>query len=399
MTKDLNETTRLLSETTPVDSSAADSATTRRPRRGLLLSAALLVPTLVASGAVAASAHKTVELDLDGDVRTVTTWAGSVDGLLDEEGIELGAHDELAPGPDTALTDGSAVVVRIAEQVEIVVDGETTTIWTTADSAAEVLEDLRASGRDGALLASSRSAGRDMLALPLTAGSGVVVRVDGSEISRAFAGVTTLRDAFAELGITLGETDEVTVTAGENGSVVVEVTRIVHGERTETVEIPFETETRSTDDLYKGQTRVLEAGKAGSRTVVYETVTRNGEEIEAVEVSNTVTAEPVKRIVESGTKARPVAPSSSSSSGGSAPTSGVWAALAQCESGGNPTIVSANGLYYGLYQFSLGTWAAVGGSGLPSQASPAEQTMRAQILQARAGWGQWPACAAKLGLL
>ena len=100
MTKDLNETTRLLSETTPVDSSAADSATTRRPRRGLLLSAALLVPTLVASGAVAASAHKTVELDLDGDVRTVTTWAGSVDGLLDEEGIELGAHDELAPGPD-----------------------------------------------------------------------------------------------------------------------------------------------------------------------------------------------------------------------------------------------------------------------------------------------------------
>ena len=31
--------------------------------------------------------------------------------------------------------------------------------------------------------------------------------------------------------------DEVTVTAGENGSVVVEVTRIVHGERTETVEI------------------------------------------------------------------------------------------------------------------------------------------------------------------
>ena len=76
-----------------------------------------------------------------------------------------------------------------------------------------------------------------------------------------------------------------------------------------------------------------------------------------------------------------------------------WERLAQCESGGNPTIVSANGLYYGLYQFSLGTWAAVGGSGLPSQASPAEQTMRAQILQARAGWGQWPACAAKLGLL
>ncbi|KAE8764906.1 transglycosylase family protein, partial [Georgenia thermotolerans] len=77
---------------------------------------------------------------------------------------------------------------------------------------------------------------------------------------------------------------------------------------------------------------------------------------------------------------------------------GVWARLAQCESGGNPRAVSPNGLYHGLYQFSVQTWRAMGGSGLPSQASPAEQTQRAQALQARSGWGQWPACSAKLGL-
>ena len=52
----------------------------------------------------------------------------------------------------------------------------------------------------------------------------------------------------------------------------------------------------------------------------------------------------------------------------------------------------------GLYQFSVATWQSVGGAGLPSQASPAEQTTRAQILQARSGWGQWPACSRKLGL-
>ena len=76
----------------------------------------------------------------------------------------------------------------------------------------------------------------------------------------------------------------------------------------------------------------------------------------------------------------------------------MWARLAQCESGGNPRAVSASGTYHGLYQFSVATWRSVGGSGLPSQASPAEQTKRAQILQQRAGWGQWPACSAKLGL-
>lgn len=76
----------------------------------------------------------------------------------------------------------------------------------------------------------------------------------------------------------------------------------------------------------------------------------------------------------------------------------VWAALAQCESSGNPRAVSSTGRYHGLYQFSVATWRSVGGTGLPSQATPEEQTNRARILQARSGWGQWPACSRKLGL-
>lgn len=75
----------------------------------------------------------------------------------------------------------------------------------------------------------------------------------------------------------------------------------------------------------------------------------------------------------------------------------VWDRLAACESGGNWSINTGNG-YYGGLQFSLGTWRSVGGSGYPHQHSRAEQIMRGKILQARSGWGQWPACTAKLGL-
>ena len=73
-------------------------------------------------------------------------------------------------------------------------------------------------------------------------------------------------------------------------------------------------------------------------------------------------------------------------------SSATLAAIASCESGGDPTAVSADGTYRGLYQFDEGTWASVGGSGDPAVASPAEQTMRAAMLYARSGSSPWPIC-------
>jgi hypothetical protein len=66
--------------------------------------------------------------------------------------------------------------------------------------------------------------------------------------------------------------------------------------------------------------------------------------------------------------------------------------IAACESGGDPTAVSADGSYHGLYQFDLGTWASVGGSGDPAAASAEEQTYRAALLYSQSGSSPWPVC-------
>jgi peptidoglycan hydrolase-like protein with peptidoglycan-binding domain len=66
--------------------------------------------------------------------------------------------------------------------------------------------------------------------------------------------------------------------------------------------------------------------------------------------------------------------------------------IAQCESGGDPTAVSADGTYRGKYQFSRATWRAVGGRGNPARASEAEQDRRARILYRREGTAPWPVC-------
>jgi hypothetical protein len=71
---------------------------------------------------------------------------------------------------------------------------------------------------------------------------------------------------------------------------------------------------------------------------------------------------------------------------------GTLSAIAQCESGGNPSAVSPDGQYRGLLQFDYATWQSVGGTGDPAAASPAEQYKRGAILYARSGSAPWPVC-------
>ena len=84
-------------------------------------------------------------------------------------------------------------------------------------------------------------------------------------------------------------------------------------------------------------------------------------------------------------------------SAGADPSSAQWLALRKCESSDNYSVVSANGLYYGAYQFNVSTWQSVGGFGLPTQASHADQDYRALYLYRMRGWQPWT-CAGKLRL-
>ena len=65
--------------------------------------------------------------------------------------------------------------------------------------------------------------------------------------------------------------------------------------------------------------------------------------------------------------------------------------IAECESGGDPTMDTGNG-YYGKYQFSRATWRSVGGRGNPARASEGEQDRRAARLYRREGTKPWPVC-------
>ncbi|MGH9125675.1 MAG: transglycosylase family protein [Acidimicrobiales bacterium] len=101
--------------------------------------------------------------------------------------------------------------------------------------------------------------------------------------------------------------------------------------------------------------------------------------------------------------ATPVATNSggSGSTGGPAASGGaggVWLSLRMCESSGNYQENTGNG-FFGAYQFSQSTWTGLGYPGRPDQEPPSMQDEAAMKDQSLSGWGQWPACAAALGLL
>lgn len=93
-----------------------------------------------------------------------------------------------------------------------------------------------------------------------------------------------------------------------------------------------------------------------------------------------------------GISARSASASASSASGSASAPSATLAAIAACESGGNPTAVSSSGTYRGKYQFSRATWHAMGGQGDPAAAPESVQDRIAARLYAAQGSSPWPVC-------
>ena len=60
-----------------------------------------------------------------------------------------------------------------------------------------------------------------------------------------------------------------------------------------------------------------------------------------------------------------------------------------CESGGNPQVVSPDGQYWGLYQFDYATWVAHGGS--PGSYGNAPASVQHQVAS-RVRYDAWPNC-------
>ncbi|MCW2779255.1 MAG: Transglycosylase domain protein, partial [Frankiales bacterium] len=149
---------------------------------------------------------------------------------------------------------------------------------------------------------------------------------------------------------------------------------------TERLPLAFPTVRRADASRYRGTEAVVQPGREGVLRRTYADLGPAGRRLLREERER----EPVSRVVAVGTRARPT-------------YGGLdWAALARCESGGDPRAVSGSGKFRGLYQFSMSTWRSVGGTGDPIDADRDAQTARAYALYQRDGRAPWPECGRNL---
>jgi uncharacterized protein YabE (DUF348 family) len=383
----------------------------------------------VGGGSLAyASLNKELTLTVDGAPRQIRTTAGTVGELLQEKNIAVAQHDVVAPSADTKLTEDSVVAVQFGRQLKVSIDGQPRSFWTTATSVGEALSSLGLD-IDGAKLSVSPSTniGREGLSLDIATVKVITIDAAGKKRVIETTGLT-VADALAAAKIAVDSNDKLSVKKSDrlvDGSsfsyIRVDIRKVTKKKKVTYSVIHKESET-----LAKGTTKVDTEGRSGVRTIVVREVLHNGKVTDRKRLSNKITRDPIAEVILVGTKVtvkkstssssssstskKPSTSSSSkksstsssrSSSSGSSrtttPSGSVWDRLAQCESGGNWSINTGNG-YYGGLQFSLSTWRAYGGTGMPHQASREEQIAVAKRVQAGQGWGAWPACTAKLGI-
>lgn len=350
-----------------------------------------VVTAAVVAGTTAyVTLDKTVHVSVDGKIVNVHSYARSVGQVLKREKIAVGAHDALTPAASSALHDGETITIKRGRLLNLIVDGNARQVWVTATSVDEALAQagMRA---PGAALSVDRSARVPLggLSVDIDLPHTITVHVDGQ--TRVLVTTkTTLRDALDEAGIVVNPGDTVSSPLDQrptDGEGVV-IVRVTSGQVQESAAIPFTTQTKPDGTLFVGTKKVAQAGQNGTHVRTYQVVYADGKQTSKTLVSDVVTVQPVPQVIAVGTKPKPkpapeIYPTRADGLN--------WAALARCESGGRPNAV--HGPFYGMYQFRVGTWQAVGGSGLPSDASASEQTYRAQLLYQSSNWQtQWPTC-------
>lgn len=190
---------------------------------------------------------KSVALAADGQETVIKTKNQTVQQLLEEQQIQVGAYDKLSMPLEAKLKHGDEIRIERAVSVKVTADGETKTLYTVNKTVEEVLQEHQ---------------------------------------------------------ITLDSDDKITpsLTEAISEHADIQIVRVNKKLHDDIVPIAFEVKTKQDDKLLKGKQQTLQEGKAGSKVITKEQVYEDGVMVKETVVAETVAAKSIEKIVAVGTK-------------------------------------------------------------------------------------------------
>lgn len=340
---------------------------------GRLVLAVAIITALFVGGAITSRVYaddqkrpegsRLITLFDRGSEQSFMTTAATVKGALDEAGIEVDARDRVEPSLDEQLVASEYSVNIYRARPLVVIDGATRQrVMTAAQSPDQIAKDagITLYPEDKAVTKQSSNLLADGASeqFVITRATALQLVLYGEEMT-VRTQATTVDGLLAEKGITMGSNDraspsrETAITEG----MVLQVWR--EGKQTKTVEeeVDFGTEIISDANRPVNYKEIKTPGEKGKRSVTYETLIKNGQEVERKEI-NSVIVTPAKQQVEiRGTK-----PEYMSYTGGGSKTEWLAASsisqedwgyadwLVQKESGWNPNARNGSSGACGLAQ-------------------------------------------------
>ncbi|EAE4158526.1 DUF348 domain-containing protein [Listeria monocytogenes] len=284
------------------------------------------------------------------------THAKTVSEALDEAGIKVSEHDEIAPGKNAEIKDGMEIKYLPARQITINDNGTKKDVWSTKANVADLLKDENITTRPQDVL---------NVALDTKLKNGLEVNINraiqlslqnGAKKDTVWTTKTKVSDLLAEKNIKLDQDDRVSPAKDSNlkEKMTVEVTYVNSKAEKKNEQVKFETVYKEDDSLNKGVEKVVQEGKNGKKVVEYKVTFENGKEKKRDVIKENVTSNKTDKVVVRGTKEKVVATpvsnvstssatSSSSSSASSTPSGGkTYKMESTAYSGGGTTAYGIN---------------------------------------------------------
>lgn len=258
----------------------------------------------VTAFAASAGIMKVTVVDGSGIIE-IATRSDDPEEIVAEAGLKLAANDELDLSAFDAEEGGTIKVLR-AKTLRVVDENDVlycvgySTVGNTLKNCGVPLNEM---DETSIALEENLSSGMQVV---IKRAFKVTVEADGEQ-TEVYTTGGTVDEVLEKAGIEVSEEDKIShkSTTPITDEAVITVGRVEFKERTETETYAYETVTKTTDELYEGESNVITKGVDGIKEVTYNDKYVDGEYVSTEVIDEEIIKEAVDEVIEIGSKKRP----------------------------------------------------------------------------------------------